>query len=75
MRIYFLYSDNPEHNNIEPTDELFLLGKFDPLFISYHHKDWIVSREKEKFALSILKCIKGRSHLICHKDLPRCFEV
>lgn len=28
--------------------KLFLLGKFDPLFVSYRHKDWIATEEAER---------------------------
>lgn len=28
-------------------NQVFLLGKFDPLFVCYSHKDWIVNREEE----------------------------
>lgn len=31
-----------------PDNAVFLLGKFDPLFVSYRHKDWIVPKEQEK---------------------------
>jgi hypothetical protein len=33
-------------------DEVFLLGKFDPLFVSYHHKDWIINDEQKKMIWS-----------------------
>lgn len=38
------------YGNIEMTNSkrLFLLGKFDPLFVSYKHKEWIVTKEQEK---------------------------
>ncbi|MDL2258778.1 winged helix DNA-binding domain-containing protein [Eubacteriales bacterium OttesenSCG-928-K08] len=29
------------------SNKLYLLGKFDPLFVSYKHKDWIVTRAQE----------------------------
>lgn len=31
-----------------PENELFLLGKFDPLFVSYSHKDWIAPPKLQK---------------------------
>ncbi len=48
--------DNTEYfslGNIPPSgkardNKLFLLGKFDPLFVSYRRKDWIVPEEHQK---------------------------
>jgi hypothetical protein len=37
--------NNDEFNN---NNEVFLLGKFDPLFVCYKHKDWIASPSQEK---------------------------
>lgn len=38
------------HGEVElaGSNKLFLLGKFDPLFVSYKHKDWIVTKQQEK---------------------------
>lgn len=33
---------------LSAANKLFLLGKFDPLFVSYKHKDWIVTEKQAK---------------------------
>jgi hypothetical protein len=49
---YFLAHDDLDlRNSFSPDyseDKVFLLGKFDPLFVSYHHKDWITNDEQKK---------------------------
>jgi hypothetical protein len=51
-RNYFLAHDDPDlHSSFSSDyfeDKVFLLGKFDPLFVSYHHKDWIINDEQKK---------------------------
>jgi hypothetical protein len=49
---YFLAHDDLDlHSSFSSDyseDKMFLLGKFDPLFVSYHHKDWIINDEQRK---------------------------
>jgi hypothetical protein len=51
-RNYFMVHDDPDlhssfsHDYLE--NEVLLLGKFDPLFVSYHHKDWIINDDQRK---------------------------
>jgi len=44
-RDYFAYGDQ---GGKEAESEVLLLGKFDPLFVSYKHKDWIIPDELQK---------------------------
>lgn len=46
-RTYFFPKDSELKPN-KDNDAVFLLGKFDPLFVSYKHKDWIATPEEEK---------------------------
>lgn len=43
-RVYYTFGEIEVKN----SRKLFLLGKFDPLFVSYRHKDWIVTEEQQK---------------------------
>lgn len=43
-REYFSHGQAAEPD----AGEVFLLGKFDPLFVSYKHKDWIIPAELQK---------------------------
>ena len=50
---YYLPKDDKDFlslkdNNEADNKEIFLLGKFDPLFVCYKHKDWIASPKQEK---------------------------
>ena len=37
-----------DNNTFKDNKEVLLLGKFDPLFVCYKHKDWIASPSQEK---------------------------
>lgn len=41
------FTHKPLENEL-PGDAVFLLGKFDPLFVSYRHKDWIIPEQLQK---------------------------
>ena len=45
-RTYYTHGEAPASD--VPQDRLFLLGKFDPLFVSYAHKDWIATEAQAK---------------------------
>lgn len=42
------YYTHGEAGTPPSEDGLFLLGKFDPLFVSYRHKDWIIPEKLQK---------------------------
>ena len=42
------YYSCPEPEGVAQSSDVFLLGKFDPLFVSYKHKDWIIPAGLEK---------------------------
>ena len=42
------YFSHGETDDTAPDDAVFLLGKFDPLFVSYKHKDWIIPEKLQK---------------------------
>lgn len=47
-REYFAHGEPAEAGIKAGENGVFLLGKFDPLFVSYRHKDWIIPPEFEK---------------------------
>ena len=53
-RKYYLPKDDKDFLSLKDSNifndnkEVFLLGKFDPLFVCYRHKDWIASPSQEK---------------------------
>jgi hypothetical protein len=79
-RNYFLTHDDPDlHDSLlqdYPEDKVFLLGKFDPLFLSYHHKDWIISNEQRKLIWTSTGHVESviLSGTISNRDLETPFK-
>lgn len=47
-KLYSLLKENSEKQPKIARETIYLLGKFDPLFVSYKEKNWIVSKVEEK---------------------------